>query len=138
MPYTIKPVDDGYKVCKKNDLNKCFSNKPLSKKKAEAQLKAIGLHTHLKGGSKYQITDYTKHKAKEIDVDIELSHNPKKKLDVYKDGELIASIGAIGYKDYPTFMIEKGKAYADKRRKLYHQRHQKDSLGEYLALWLLW
>ena len=86
----------------------------------------------------YTITDYTKKKAKEIDVEVKRSKNPKKKLDVYKDGELIASVGAIGYLDYPTYLLEKGKAYADKRRKLYYQRHQKDSLGEYLALWLLW
>jgi ornithine cyclodeaminase/alanine dehydrogenase-like protein (mu-crystallin family) len=88
----------------------------------------------------YQITDYTKNKAKEIDVEVKPSQNPKKKLDVFKDGELIASIGANKplMMDYPTYIIKKGKAYADKRRKLYHQRHQKDSLGEYLALWLLW
>jgi len=86
----------------------------------------------------YIITDYTKKKAKEIDVEVKPSHNPKKKIDVFKDGELIASIGAIGYLDYPTYTIEKGKEYADKRRKLYHLRHQQDSLGEYLALWLLW
>lgn len=86
----------------------------------------------------YQITEYTKNKAKEIDVEVKPSLNPKKKIDVFKDDELIASIGAIGYLDYPSYIIKKGKAYADKRRKLYHQRHQKDSLGEYLALWLLW
>lgn len=86
----------------------------------------------------YTITDYTKKRAKEIGVDIAPSRNPKKKLDVFKDGELIASIGANGMKDYPTYILEKGKAYADKRRSLYYQRHQKDSLGEYLALWLLW
>jgi hypothetical protein len=86
----------------------------------------------------YHITDYTKKKAKEIDVIVKPSRNPKKKLDVYKDGELVASIGATGYGDYPTFLQEKGEAYANKRRMLYHQRHQKDSLGEYLALWLLW
>jgi hypothetical protein len=86
----------------------------------------------------YTITEYTKKKAKEIDVEVKLSHNPKKKLDVFKDGELIASIGAIGYLDYPTYIIEKGKAFADTRRRLYHIRHPKKSLGEYLALWLLW
>ena len=86
----------------------------------------------------YTITDYTKKKAKEIGVEVKPSHNPKKKIDVFKDGELIASIGAIGYFDYPSYIIEKGKAYADERRRLYHIRHPKDSLGEYLALWLLW
>jgi len=86
----------------------------------------------------YHITDYTKKKAKEIGVEVRPSQNPKKKLDVYKDDELVASIGAIGYGDYPTFLQTEGKAYADKRRLLYHKRHTKDSLGEYLALWLLW
>jgi hypothetical protein len=44
MPYTIKKVNNGFKVCKKYDLNKCFSNKPLTKKVAKKQLKAIGMH----------------------------------------------------------------------------------------------
>jgi len=86
----------------------------------------------------YHITDYTKKKAKEIGVEVRPSQNPKKKLDVYKDGELVASIGAVGYGDYSTFLQTEGKEYADKRRSLYHKRHTKDSLGEYLALWLLW
>jgi hypothetical protein len=86
----------------------------------------------------YHITDYTKKKAKEIGVEVRPSQNPKKKLDVYKDGECVASIGGAGYGDYPTFLASKGKAYADNRRRLYHIRHTKDSLGEYLALWLLW
>jgi hypothetical protein len=86
----------------------------------------------------YTITEYTKKKAKEIDVDIAPSRDRKKKIDVFKDGELIASVGAIGYLDYPTYIIEKGKPYADERRRLYHIRHQKKSLGEYLARWLLW
>jgi len=86
----------------------------------------------------YHITEYTKNRAKEIDVDVVPSKNPKKKIDVYKDGELIASVGATGYFDFPTYIQEKGKAYADERRRLYHIRHPKKSLGEYLALWLLW
>ena len=44
MPYTIKKVKDGYKVCKKFGKSKCFSKKPLSKKKATAQMRAIGMH----------------------------------------------------------------------------------------------
>jgi hypothetical protein len=51
----------------------------------------------------------------------------------------IASIGAIGYKDYPTFIKEKGKAYADERRRLYHIRHAKDkNLNGYYAKKILW
>ena len=55
-----------------------------------------------------------------------LSVEKNKKIDVYKGDKLIASIGAKPYKDYPTYMIEEGKEYADKRRKLYKQRHKYD------------
>jgi DNA adenine methylase len=41
MPYIIKPVNNGYKVCKKDNPNKCFSNKPLTEEKAIKQEKAI-------------------------------------------------------------------------------------------------
>jgi hypothetical protein len=86
----------------------------------------------------YTITEYTQQKAKEIGVEVRSSTNPKKKIDVFCDGEKIASIGATHYKDYPTYWKEKGKAYADKRRELYYKRHTKESIGEYLAKWLLW
>jgi len=86
----------------------------------------------------YHITDYTKKRAKEIGVEVRPSTDPKKKIDVYKDGEFIHAVGARGYSDYPTYIKEKGQAYADKRRKLYYIRHPKDSLGELLAKWLLW
>jgi len=41
MPYVLKSVDDGYKVCKKSDTSECFSKKPLSKEKARKQEVAI-------------------------------------------------------------------------------------------------
>lgn len=44
MPYKIKKSGKGYKVCKKFGKAKCFSKKPLSKKKAKAQMRAIGMH----------------------------------------------------------------------------------------------
>ena len=40
----------------------------------------------------YIITDYTKKKAKELGVDVKKSTNPKKKIDVFKNGEKIASV----------------------------------------------
>jgi len=76
----------------------------------------------------YHITSYSKKKAKELNVQIRPSTNPKKKLDVYKDNNKIASIGAIGYNDYPTYIIKNGLKYANERRKLYKQRHEKDRL----------
>lgn len=51
MPYTIKKVQDGYKVCKKDEPNTCFSKKGLSEEKAEKQKKAI-IISELKGGLK--------------------------------------------------------------------------------------
>lgn len=41
MPYTLKKVKNGYKVCKKADTNECFSKKGLTKEKATKQMKAI-------------------------------------------------------------------------------------------------
>ena len=74
----------------------------------------------------YQITNYTKEKANELGVKVVNSKNPKKKIDVFKDGEKVASIGAVGYKDYPTYMKTRGKEFADTRRALYKIRHKKD------------
>ena len=52
MPYVIRKFKTGYKVCKKNEPNKCFSNKPIPLENAQKQLKAIGMNDHLKGGDK--------------------------------------------------------------------------------------
>ena len=74
----------------------------------------------------YTITKYTKQKAKELGVTVKPSTNKNKKIDVYKDGEKIASCGAIGYYDFPTYMLEYGKEYANEKRRLYKMRHEKD------------
>ena len=88
----------------------------------------------------YIITDYTKKKAKELGVDVKKSSNPKKKKDVFKNGEKIASVGAIGYKDFPTYIKEEGIKYANERRRLYKIRHKKDlkSGNGFYADKLLW
>lgn len=74
----------------------------------------------------YHITKYSYERAKELGVTIKPSKKEGKKIDVYKDGKKIASIGALGYGDYPTFIREKGKLFADIRRKAYKIRHAKD------------
>lgn len=74
----------------------------------------------------YKITNYSKQKAKELGVTISLSDVKGKKLDVFKKGKKVASIGALGYGDFPTFLKEKGREYAEKRRKAYKIRHEKD------------
>ena len=88
----------------------------------------------------YTITNYSKQKAKEYDVIIKPSKKKNKKIDVYKDNKLIASIGAKGYSDYGKFLESDGKEYADKRRQLYKQRHKKD-LNSGNGMWanrILW
>jgi len=74
----------------------------------------------------YQINDYSFKQAKKLGVEIKPSKNKNKKIDVFKGGEKISSIGATGYGDYSTYVKTKGKAYADKRRELYKIRHAKD------------
>lgn len=90
----------------------------------------------------YKILPYTYKQAKAIGVDVKPSTKKNKKIDVYKDGKLVGSVGAIGYKDYPTHLAEQGKAYADERKRLYKIRHKKDieNVGSngWLADKLLW
>jgi hypothetical protein len=90
----------------------------------------------------YTITKYTRDRAKALGVVVKKSKNKKKKLDVFKDKKKIASVGAIDYGDFPTFMRTKGKEYADKRRKAYKKRHQKyrniKGTNSYYADKLLW
>jgi hypothetical protein len=91
----------------------------------------------------YRIKAYTKAQAKKLGVTIKPSTVKGKKIDVFnKKGEKVASIGALGMGDYPTFMQTKGKEYAEVRRRLYKQRHKKDRFikgsAGYYASNLLW
>jgi len=88
----------------------------------------------------YEITSYTKDKAKGLGVVVKPSTVKGKKIDVFKNEKKIASVGAVGYKDYPTYLKEDGKAVADERRRLYKIRHAKDlkSGNGFYANKLLW
>ena len=90
----------------------------------------------------YTITSYTKNKAYKLGVSVKPSSVKGKKIDVFKNGEKVASVGAIGYSDYPTYLKNKGKKYADERRRLYKIRHASDRLKKdsngYYADKLLW
>lgn len=94
-----------------------------------------------KGREKYKITAYSYKRAKKLGVNIKPSTNKKKKIDVYKGTRKIASIGAIGYKDYPTFM-KINKTLAKERRRRYKTRHRKDRFVKgspgYYADQILW
>jgi hypothetical protein len=90
----------------------------------------------------YSITNYTKSQAKKLGVVVKPSSIKGKKIDVFKNDQKIASVGALGYSDYPTYIKTKGKAYADERRRLYKIRHSKDrnvkGSDGYYADKLLW
>jgi len=79
----------------------------------------------------YKILPYSFRKAKELGVVVKPSSNLLKKIDVFKNGKKIASIGARGMNDYPTYLEKEKRGYYEKgyaynRRKLYKQRHEKD------------
>ncbi len=91
--------------------------------------------------STYNILPYSYKQARKIGVQIKPSNNPLKKIDVFKDGEKISSIGDIKYKDYPQYLRE-NKDLAEKRRKLYKKRHNntRNIIGSnsYYADRILW
>lgn len=74
----------------------------------------------------YTITPYTYKQARKYGVKVVLSKNKTKKIDVVKKGKVIASVGAMGMNDFPTYMKKCGKGYAKTRRRLYKIRHNKD------------
>jgi hypothetical protein len=74
----------------------------------------------------YTITRYTRRQAKKYGVTVKPSANKTKKIDVFKRGKKVASVGALGMNDYPTYMRDFGKETANKRRRLYKIRHSKD------------
>ena len=81
--------------------------------------------------------------AKALGVRIKPSYNRKKKLDVFDyHFNYICSIGATGYGDYESYTRTHGIEYANERRRLYKQRHEKTRhvLGSasYYADKILW
>lgn len=95
---------------------------------------------------KFRISDYHRRKANRLKVNINYSKDPAKKLDVFKNGKKIASIGASGYWDFISYLKAEAEGkfpqgHAEKRRKLYHIRHSKDNkpgTAGYYALNILW
>ncbi len=86
----------------------------------------------------YEISPRTYKIARQYNLDIFPSSRRFKKVDVFKDGKYIASIGDIRFKDFHIYLKENGTAYANERARLYYGRHQKVSIKEQLAKLLLW
>jgi len=74
----------------------------------------------------YTIKKYSYKQAKKLGVTIQPSTRKNKKIDVYKNGNKVASVGALGYGDYPTFMQTEGLTSAKNHRRKYKMRHEKD------------
>ena len=74
----------------------------------------------------YTITNYTYNQAKKLGVEIKHSTNTKKKIDVFKKGKKVCSVGNLNYYDFPTFVQKRGKSFAKTRRRMYRIRHSKD------------
>ena len=74
----------------------------------------------------YNITDYSYKQAQKLGVQIRPSTSKNKKIDVFKKGVKVATIGDSRYQDYPNYIDTRGKSYADERRKLYRIRHKND------------
>ena len=88
----------------------------------------------------YKIQPYSYQKAKSLGLTIKLSKKKNKKIDVYKDGHYLYSIGFLGFGDFPTF-AQYDLDYALERRRLYHLRHRKDNVygtKGWATLNLLW
>ena len=91
----------------------------------------------------YHITNYTYKQAKKIGVVVKPSTNKIKKIDVFikdknKQGTMkkIASVGAAGMNDFPTYIQKKGLTFAKTRRRLYKIRHDKDRKTKWTRGWL--
>ena len=91
----------------------------------------------------YQIKPRQLANAKKLGLTIKPSTNKNKKIDVFNtNSKKVASIGATGYKDYATYIQEKGKDFADKRRAAYRARHKGEQLKigspGYYSWFILW
>jgi len=90
----------------------------------------------------YRIKDRQKKNAKKLGLTIRPSRSKNKKIDVFKGGQKVGSIGAKGYSDYATYIKTKGKKFADERRRLYKKRmnktRSKRGSNSYYADKILW
>ena len=86
----------------------------------------------------YEISPATYKAAKYYNLDIFPSKKLNKKIDVYRKGEYLASVGDSRYKDYHIYLKQDGKQVANERRRLYHIRHPGDTFKERCAKLLLW
>ena len=97
--------------------------------------------------SGYKIKPLQEQKAKKLLVTIKSSTRKNKKIDVFKKGEKIASIGGVYpdgkfYGDYATYLKNDGYEVAKKKRNAYQARHsgEQKKIGSngFYAWFILW
>jgi predicted nucleic-acid-binding Zn-ribbon protein len=95
----------------------------------------------------YRILPQQRIAAKKLGVVIMPSKVKDKKIDVYKNGFRVATIGDIRYSDYYNYLKAEKKGIFDKgtaneRRRLYRARHAGENLERgsagYYAWYILW
>ena len=104
----------------------------------------------------YIIKNYTFDRLKELNdklktdkITIKPSKMKNKKISVFINDNKVADIGAVRdngepYMDYPSYIEQNGKAYADERRKLYLARHNDPHIkdgkitNQWYSSWFLW
>ncbi len=89
----------------------------------------------------YKILPQQRAAAKKLGVIIKPSEVKGKKIAVYKAGDKIADIGALGYGDYWTY-YQSDKYLARSKREAYQARHngEQNKIGSpgYYAWYILW
>ena len=90
---------------------------------------------------KFEIRSHHREAARRLGVQIKPSSVPGKKLDVFKGGQKVASIGAKGYWDYASYKALQPDI-ANDRRRAYRQRHADERLRRgtpgFYAYYILW
>lgn len=95
----------------------------------------------------YRILTEQRKAAKRLGVTIRPSASKYKKIDVYKDGFKVASIGDKRYKDYWIYKREENKGMvpkgtAEQRKQSYRARHGQECTAKgtpgYYACKILW
>lgn len=93
-------------------------------------------------GSGYKIKKHTRNAAKKLGVEVKPSQLGKKKIDVFRGGRKVASVGHTDYCDYPSYIECCGTKMANARREAYKARHgksrNKEGTPSYYADKLLW
>jgi len=106
MPYILRKIKNGYKVCKKDETKKCFSKKPLTKETAMKQMYAIQANENMEGSGTHKTNILKKYDLEDKGYSLEelskITGEPISTLqEVYNRG-----IGA--YKTNPTSVRMKG------------------------------